>query len=102
LEKENIRSGGKRMFILARTISAIFEILNLLIIARVIISWVRPSPSDMRWRKIIKFIYDVTEPILGPIRDLLPSSGILGIDVSPLIALFALSIIRNFIINIVI
>jgi len=90
------------MFILARTISAIFEILNLLIIARVIISWVRPNPGDMRWRKVIKFIYDITEPILGPIRELLPSGGILGIDISPLIALFALSIIRNFLINIVI
>jgi YggT family protein len=56
----------------------------------------------MRWRKIIKFIFDVTEPILGPIRELLPRGGILGIDVSPLIALFALSIIRNFLINIVI
>lgn len=88
------------MFILARTISAIFEILNLLIIARVIISWVRPNPSDVRWRKVITYIYDITEPIIGPIRELLPSGGILGLDLSPLIALFALSIIRNFLINI--
>jgi len=90
------------MYILARTISAIFEILNLLIIGRVIISWVRPNPGDVRWRKVIKFIYDITEPILGPIRELLPSGGILGLDLSPIIALFALSIIRNFLINIVI
>jgi YggT family protein len=90
------------MYILARTISAIFEIFNLLIIGRVIISWVRPNPGDMRWRKVIKFIYDITEPILGPIRELLPSGGILGLDLSPIIALFALSIIRNFLINIVI
>ena len=90
------------MYILARTISAIFEILNLLIIGRVIISWVRPNPGDMRWRKVIKFIYDITEPILGPIRELLPSGGILGLDLSPIIALFALSIIRNFLINIVV
>lgn len=89
------------MYILARTISAIFEILNLLIIGRVIISWVRPNPGDMRWRKVIKFIYDITEPIIGPIRELLPSGGILGLDLSPIIALFALSIIRNFLINIV-
>ncbi|MGM0499518.1 MAG: YggT family protein [Bacillota bacterium] len=90
------------MYILARTISAIFEILNLLIIGRVIISWIRPNPGDMRWRKVIKFIYDITEPIIGPIRELLPSGGILGLDLSPIIALFALSIIRNFLINIVI
>lgn len=89
------------MFIFAKTINTIFEILNFLIIARVIISWVKPSISDMRWKKVIRFIFDVTEPILGPIRELLPSGGILGIDFSPLIALFALSIIRNFLISIV-
>lgn len=90
------------MFILVRLISVVFEILNLLIIGRVIISWVRPNPSDMRWRKVIKFIYDVTEPILGPIRDLLPQGGILGIDISPLIAIFALQIIHGFIRDILI
>lgn len=90
------------MYILARAISAIFEIINLFIIARVIISWIQPNPSDMRWAKVIRFIFDITEPILGPIRQLLPRGGILGIDISPLIALFALSIIRNFIIRIVI
>lgn len=85
------------MFILVRIISAVFEILNLLIIGRVIISWIRPNPSDARWAKVIKFIYDVTEPILGPIRELLPRGGILGIDISPLIAIFALQIIHGFI-----
>jgi len=85
------------MFILVRIISAVFEILNLLIIGRVIISWIRPNPSDARWGKVIKFIYDVTEPILGPIRELLPRGGILGIDISPLIAIFALQIIHGFI-----
>ncbi|TDO83427.1 YggT family protein [Halanaerobium saccharolyticum] len=90
------------MFILVRIVSAVFEILNLLIIGRVIISWVQPNPSDMRWQKVIKFIFDATEPILGPIRELLPSGGILGIDISPLIAIFALQIIHGFIRDILI
>ncbi|MGM0548336.1 MAG: YggT family protein [Bacillota bacterium] len=84
------------MFILIKLTDAIFEIINLLIIARVLLSWFRPNPGDRRITKIIKFIYDVTEPILGPIRDLLPRGGILGIDISPLIAIFALQIIHNF------
>lgn len=85
------------MFILVKLTNAIFEILNLLIIARVLLSWFRPNPGDMRMRKVIKFVYDVTEPILGPIRELLPRGGILGIDISPLIAIFALQIIHGFI-----
>jgi len=88
------------MYILARIINAAFEIMNILIIARVIISWIQPNPSDQRWRKLIGIVYDLTEPILGPIRDLLPT-GSIGIDFSPLVAIFALSIIRSFLIRII-
>lgn len=89
------------MYILARIISAAFEFFNILIIARVIISWVQPNPSDQRWIKLIRLVYDLTEPILGPIRELIPTGGI-GIDFSPLVAIFALSIIRSFLISIII
>ena len=89
------------MYILARIINTLFTILNYFIIARVIISWVRPNPSEQRWRKLIKLVYNITEPILGPIRELIPT-GSIGIDFSPLIALFALSIVRRFLIRLLI
>lgn len=89
------------MYMLARIINTLFTILNYFIIARVIISWVRPNPSDERWRKLIRLVYDITEPILGPIRQLLPT-GSLGVDFSPLIALFALSVVRRFVIRLLI
>lgn len=88
------------MYILARIINALFEIFNILIIARVIISWVQPNPSDERWRKLIRLVFNLTEPILGPIRELIPT-GSIGIDFSPLVAIFALSIIRSFLIRII-
>ncbi len=88
------------MYILARIINAAFEIFNILIIARVIISWIQPNPSDQRWVKLIRLVYDLTEPILGPIRELIPTGNI-GLDFSPLIAIFALSIIRSFLIRII-
>ncbi len=86
------------MGLLIWLVRMLFTVLNWLIIIRVIISWVRPNSIDPRWRKMLTFIYKVTEPILGPIRRLLPTGG-LGIDFSPLIALFALMIIRNFILS---
>ncbi|RQD73621.1 MAG: YggT family protein [Halanaerobium sp. MSAO_Bac5] len=89
------------MYMLARIINTLFTILNYFIIARVIISWVRPNPSDQRWRKLIRLVYDITEPILGPIRQLIPT-GSLGVDFSPLIALFALSVVRRFVIRLLI
>lgn len=78
-----------------------FSVLNWLIIARVIISWLRPNVTDPNWHKILRFIYNVTEPILGPIRRILPQGNI-GIDFSPLVAIIALNILRNFLINLLI
>lgn len=89
------------MYMLANTIGVLFNILDWLIIGRVIISWVQPSPSNQTLRQLIKFTYQVTEPILAPIRRLLPTTNI-GIDFSPIVAIFALSIIRSFLINIII
>jgi len=86
---------------LANTIGVLFNILDWLIIGRVIISWVQPNPSNQMLRQLIKFTYQVTEPILAPIRRILPTSNI-GIDFSPIVAIFALSIIRSFLIRIIV
>lgn len=55
--------------------------LNVAILVRVLLSWI---PVD-RNSRLVTFLYDLTEPILGPIRRLMPSFG--GLDLSPLIAL---------------
>ena len=79
-------------------VNLIFRVLNLLIIVRVILSWLRPNYVDPRWHNILKFIYKTTEPILAPIRRILPT-GSMGFDFSPIIAIIALSIIRRFLLN---
>lgn len=79
-------------------VSTIFAVINWLIIFRVIISWVKPDVNNKKWRKFLRVVYNITEPILAPIRRLIPMGNI-GIDFSPLIAIFALSIIRNFVIS---
>ena len=89
------------MYMLANTIGVLFNILDWLIIGRVIISWVQPNPNNQMLRQLIKFTYQVTEPILAPIRRILPTSNI-GIDFSPIVAIFALSIIRSFLIRIIV
>lgn len=86
------------MFLIANAVGVLFNILDWLIIGRVILSWIRPSPDNSTLRQLIRFIYQVTEPILGPIRRLLPT-GNMGIDFSPIIAIFALSIIRTFVVR---
>ena len=87
------------MGLLLWLIDTLFTVVTWAIIIRVIISWVQPNSMNPSWRKILTYIYKITEPILGPIRRLLPTGG-MGIDFSPLIALLALQIIRNFVIRI--
>jgi len=55
-----------------------------LIIARVIISWI----ASQSHHPLIPLIYQLTEPVLKPISKLIPPLG--GIDLSPLFALIAL------------
>jgi YggT family protein len=61
--------------------------LMLLIFARVVVSWVAPCGGG----GLIAFIYQATEPILSPIRRVIPPMG--GLDLSPLVALIGLSLL---------
>ena len=56
----------------------------LLLIARVVLSWTNPTGGG----GLVAFIYQVTEPILAPIRRVLPPTG--GIDWSPLVAMLVI------------
>ena len=74
-----------------KLIKGIFAILDLFVWARVIISWINHDP----YNDIIRIIYQVTEPMLRPIRDIIPTTSI-GIDISPFILLFLLNIVESF------
>jgi YggT family protein len=64
-------------------------LLWVLILARVIISWTNPRGGG----SLVAFVYQVTEPILAPIRRVLPPTS--GIDWSPLIAMLILGAITR-------
>ncbi len=88
------------MGLLYRTVDAFFSILYLLLFIRIILSWVgRGIPYNSSWRGVISFIYSVTEPILRPIRQVLPVTGS-GIDFSPLVAFLILSLIRRIVLSV--
>ncbi len=70
-----------------------FEVLNWLVIARCILSFVRHNPGQ----PLIRFVYEVTEPIMGPFRRLIPSSS--GIDFSPIILILAISVVQRLVVS---
>ena len=74
-----------------KLVKGIFAILDLFVWARVIISWINHDP----YNDIIRIIYQVTEPMLRPIRDIIPVTSI-GIDISPFVLLFLLNIAESF------
>ncbi len=74
-----------------KLVKGIFAILDLFVWARVIISWINHDP----YNDIIRIIYQVTEPMLRPIRDIIPAASI-GIDISPFVLLFLLNIAESF------
>ena len=74
-----------------KIIKGIFAILDLFVWARVILSWV---PHN-QYNEITRTVYNVTEPLLRPLRDLIPVSS-MGIDISPFILLFALNMAESF------
>lgn len=71
-------------FVLKKLLFTLLMTYFVLIIARVIVSWI----AQQSRHPIIPLIYQLTEPVLKPISKLIPP--ISGIDLSPLIALIAL------------
>ena len=85
---------------LAKLIHLVFWLAYWLIIIRVIVSWLRPSVRDKRVYRLLRLLYDLTEPMLAPIRRLMPSTNI-GIDFSPFIAIILLGILERIIVSLI-
>ena len=92
--------GDLGMFALRHLIEALASILNLaltiymwVIIARALLSWVNPDP----YNPIVRFLYNVTEPVLGWVRRRVPVVfG--GLDLAPLLVLLAIVFLQRFLV----
>ena len=61
------------------------------IIAAALITWVSPDPRN----SVVQFLHRVTEPVLAPVRRLLPPWKTGGLDLSPLIVLIAIQFVER-------
>ncbi len=70
----------------------------ILIFARILLSWFPLDPGGSG-AVIAGFLYMVTDPVLGPLRRLIPGvrMGRMMLDLSPLVAIFAIEILTQFI-----
>lgn len=69
-------------------VSTLAIILSFAIVGRTLLSWMNLGNDH----PLVVIVYQVTEPILGPIRRLLPKTG--DLDFSPIVAMVGLFLIR--------
>ena len=77
--------------IIATFVQILLQFLWIALLARVILSWVKLSPTN----PLVVIVYQITEPILKPIRRVLPRTGML--DLSPTIALIVVIVLLRFV-----
>ena len=74
---------------------SLYLVYSLLIILYVLMSWVR-LPYNIWIGRLRGFLHDTVEPLLRPIRSVLPPLG--GLDLSPLVALLGVSVLERIVI----
>ena len=84
-------------YFIIKLISNVFYIYNLLIFARIMSSWFSVDRSS----ELYRVLFMLTEPVLGPFREIFHRYGLMGpgLDFSPIAAIFALNLIKNFLIR---
>ena len=80
---------------LAYVVDMAFEVYIFILFARVICSWIRVNP----YGKVFQFIFSLTEPLLAPIRRLMPKTMML--DFSPMILMFVLIILQRLLLTLI-
>ncbi|MBU1090404.1 MAG: YggT family protein [Candidatus Omnitrophica bacterium] len=80
---------------LARVLEILLTIVYWLILIRALINWVNPDP----YNPIVQFLYKTTEPILYPIRKMLPFTVRIGVDISPIIAFLGIIFLKSFLVR---
>lgn len=81
------------MLLIATLLTYILYALIIVVLVRVAFSWVSPYPTN----SVSRFTFQLTEPILAPVRRVLPPMS--GMDLSPLVvtlaAYFVIAALRN-------
>ena len=80
---------------LAYVVDIAFEVYIFILFARVICSWIRVNP----YGKVFQFIFSLTEPLLAPIRRLMPKTMML--DFSPMILMMVLILLQRLLLTLI-
>jgi uncharacterized protein YggT (Ycf19 family) len=77
-------------------LAQLINLYSIAIIVRIILSWFPVTPGGAM-ASIFSFIYTITEPVLGPLRRVIPSFG--GFDFSPIVAIVGLRLLEGIVLG---
>ena len=86
---------------IADYVDALFLVYMILIFARILLSWIPRIPYNPALSAVINFINEVTNPYLRIFRRIIPplGGGGFALDLSPIIAIFVLIIVRSIVVG---
>jgi uncharacterized protein YggT (Ycf19 family) len=74
-------------------VSALFLVYIILILIRVLLSWIPRMPYNPTLRSVLDFISETTDPYLNLFRRVLPPIG--GLDLSPMVGIIVLFVLQG-------
>lgn len=84
---------------IARYVETLIWIYTILILIKILLSWVPRMPYNPVLSAVVRFVDDVTDPYLSIFRRLIPPLGM--IDISPIVAILALSLLGSLVVNLI-
>lgn len=85
-----MRFAGGFLLALVQLVLTVLSLYTWVIVIRALISWVSPDP----YNPIVQILHKLTEPVLKPLRRLLPPRVTGGLDVSPILAILLIQLVR--------
>ena len=74
--------------------ATLIQLYSFVLLARIILSWI---PNVDRSNQIVQFLYHSTEPVLEPVRRVIPRLGM--IDISPIVVFIGLRMLQSMLLN---
>lgn len=76
-----------------QAVQTLFQVYSFILLARVLTSWFQVDP----YNPVIRILYQLTEPLLAPIRRLLPQTGMM--DFSPIVAFVVITVVERIVVS---
>lgn len=87
---------GNLLMSLSTVVHGVLSLFWGLLVARIVLSWVRPAPPPGLVRSLVSAVYQLTDPVIDRARAWLPFLQVGALDLSPIAVFLALGFLDSF------